>query len=95
MEAFIKRIEEINPLLNCVVEHRFKGALQDAAAADELIASGTLTEEELATQKPFLGVPISTKDAIMVKGKSSTSSSWLILSFRGLYNSYIISSQIC
>lgn len=71
-EAFIERCKEINPLLNCVVDQCYKAALNDAAKADKLVASGTLTEEQLATEKPFLGVPISTKDCIRVKGKITT-----------------------
>lgn len=68
LESFIRRIKEVNPLLNCVVDERYDEALKEAAAADALIKSGKYTTEELATLKPFLGVPISTKDCIAVKG---------------------------
>lgn len=68
MKSFIARIEQVNPLLNCVVDERFEEALKDAAAADKLIASGQYTVDELRAKKPFLGVPISTKDCIEVKG---------------------------
>ena len=68
LNVFIARIKEVNTLLNCVVDHRFNEALSEAAAADELIASGKYTEDELETNFPFLGVPISTKDCIAVKG---------------------------
>jgi fatty acid amide hydrolase 2 len=37
-----------------------------------LIASGKITVDELARTKPFLGVPISTKDCIAVKGMINT-----------------------
>lgn len=50
-----------------MVDERFNDALKDAEKADQLIASGTLTEEQLAREKPFLGVPITTKDCIRVK----------------------------
>lgn len=73
MQTFIDRIEEVNPLLNSVVDQRFSEALKDAEEADKLIASGVWTEEELAEKKPFLGVPISTKDCIQVKGLLNTS----------------------
>lgn len=69
MNSFIVRIKQVNPLLNCVVDNRFEEALKDAAAADKLIASGQYTIDELREKKPFLGVPISTKDCIEVKGK--------------------------
>lgn len=67
--AFIARIKQVNPLLNCVVDERFDEALNEAADADKLIASGKLTERELEEQKPYLGVPISTKDCIEVNGE--------------------------
>lgn len=72
MEAFIDRIKEVNPLLNCVVDNRFDEALIEAAEADALIASGDLTLEQLERDKPFLGVPISTKDCLSVKGMLHT-----------------------
>lgn len=59
----------MNPLLNCVVDERFDDAMKEAQEADELIKSGKFSENELADKKPFLGVPISTKDCIAVKGK--------------------------
>ncbi|KAI9582974.1 fatty-acid amide hydrolase 2-A-like [Glossina fuscipes] len=73
MEAFIKRIYDVNPLLNCMVDERFKDALLEAKAADDLIKSGKYTEKQLAIEKPFLGVAISTKDCIAVKGMLNTS----------------------
>ncbi|XP_005176413.1 fatty-acid amide hydrolase 2-B [Musca domestica] len=73
LEAFIRRAKEVNPLLNCMVDERFDDAMKEAKEADELIKSGQYTEEELAKQKPFLGVPISTKDCIAVKGMLHTS----------------------
>lgn len=73
MKTFIERIKEVNPLLNCVVDERFTDALKDAAEADRFIASGVMTEQELLAKKPFLGVPISTKDCISVKDMLNTS----------------------
>lgn len=73
MKAFIERVQEVNPLLNCCVDERFTEALKDAEEADRFIASGKMTEEEMAVKKPFFGVPISTKDCIKVKGLLNTS----------------------
>lgn len=42
--------------------------MADAAAADDLIAGGTRTEAQLAAELPYLGVPISTKDCLAVRG---------------------------
>lgn len=68
LESFIRRVKEVNPLLNCVVDQRYDDALKEAAEADALIKSGKYTVEQLAQQKPYLGVPITTKDCISVKG---------------------------
>lgn len=83
MEAFIERCKEVNPLLNCVVDQCYEAALKDAAKADALVASGTLTEQQLATEKPFLGVPISTKDCIRVKDLLHTAGIWKRRAIRG------------
>lgn len=76
LRAFIARVEEINPLLNCVVDNRFNKALEEAQLADDLIASGKYSLDELADQKPFLGVPISTKDNIGVKDLLLSAGLW-------------------
>lgn len=74
MNSFIRRIKQVNSTLNCVVDDRFDDALKEAEAADEFIASGKLSVDELREKKPFLGVPISTKDCIEVKGETKTKS---------------------
>lgn len=68
LDSFIERIREVNPVLNCVVDDRFDEAREEAKQADELIKSGSLSQETLAREKPFLGVPFTTKDCIAVKG---------------------------
>lgn len=77
MQSFIRRIKQINSLLNCVVDDRFDAALEDAANVDELIASNQYTADQLRETKPFLGVPISTKDCIAVKDMLHTGGLWL------------------
>lgn len=59
----------MNSALNCFVEDRFELAMKEAKEADELIKSGTKSVEELEKEKPFLGVPFTTKDCIGVKGE--------------------------
>lgn len=83
LKKFITRLDKINPILNCLVEERFDAALKEAAEADELIASGSMTEAQLAKEKPLLGVPFTTKDCIMVKGKfnSKTTLKLVLLCF--------------
>ncbi|KAK6629980.1 hypothetical protein RUM43_003801 [Polyplax serrata] len=72
VESFIDRIKDINPILNCVIDERFKEALEEAKEVDRLIASDRFAAEELESRTPFLGVPFTTKDCISVKGLSCT-----------------------
>ncbi|CAL4077129.1 unnamed protein product, partial [Meganyctiphanes norvegica] len=75
VKAFIARIQEINPILNCMVDERFTEALKEAEAADQLIKMSSI--ETLAQTKPFLGVPFSTKDILAVKGLKHVSGLWV------------------
>ncbi|XP_074040360.1 fatty-acid amide hydrolase 2 isoform X1 [Leptinotarsa decemlineata] len=68
LQSFIDRINEVNPILNCVVAERFEEAKKEAQLVDDLIKSGVIPEEKLAQEKPFLGVPFTTKDCISIKG---------------------------
>lgn len=83
LNSFIERIKKVNPLLNCVVDERFDEALVQAAEADTLIQSGVHTEKELEEIFPFLGVPFTTKDCIMVKGMLNTAGLYKRKDFRG------------
>jgi fatty acid amide hydrolase 2 len=68
VQGFIDRIREVNPLINSVVDDRYEVALQEARDADVFLASTILTAEELRHDKPFLGVPFTTKDSTAVQG---------------------------
>ncbi|XP_034230308.1 fatty-acid amide hydrolase 2-A [Thrips palmi] len=68
VQSFIDRINETNPIINGVVDTRFSAALEEAKAADELIASGLKSETVLAKEKPFLGVPFTTKECLQSEG---------------------------
>jgi fatty acid amide hydrolase 2 len=68
VQGFIDRIHEVNSLINSVVDERFEVALQEARDVDVFLASTRLTAEELKHQKPFLGVPFTTKDSTAVEG---------------------------
>src|SRR5579859_5043733 len=65
VEAFIERIEAVNPKLNAVIELRFAQARAEADAADIARAEG----KELG---PLHGVPITIKDQFMVAGLATT-----------------------
>ncbi|KAM3965665.1 fatty-acid amide hydrolase 2 [Aphomia sociella] len=73
LEICIRRIKDVNSELNCFVEDRFELALKEAREADQLIRNGSMSIQQLETEKPFLGVPFTTKDCIAVKGLHHTS----------------------
>lgn len=73
VRAYIKRIHQVNPLLNAVVDGPFEEeALAEAKRIDEQLEAGQITAEEALARKPFLGVPFSTKDSTAVGGKLQT-----------------------
>ncbi|XP_019713904.1 fatty-acid amide hydrolase 2-B [Hippocampus comes] len=81
VQAYIDRIQQVNPLLNAVVKDRFSAALQEAAQVDKLIDEEPGGEEVLADRLPFLGVPLSVKESFGLQGMPHTSG---IVSRRGV-----------
>ncbi|KAL8180984.1 UNVERIFIED_CONTAM: hypothetical protein K2H54_043409 [Gekko kuhli] len=73
IETYIGRIKEVNPLINAVVKDRFEAALQEAHEVDKLLADGHDDEESLREKFPYLGVPISIKEAFQLHGMPNTS----------------------
>ncbi|KAK1133825.1 hypothetical protein K0M31_011612 [Melipona bicolor] len=73
VQSYIDRIKEIQPILNCVVEDRFEDALKEAMMCDELLKSENAPSPQvLAKEKPFFGVPFTTKDCIGVAKMKQT-----------------------
>lgn len=68
--AVIERIKEVNPIINAIAAERYEAALEEARQVDALIAAG-LSDDE-AKEKPFLGVPLTTKESQAVKGMPLT-----------------------
>ena len=66
VDAYIKRIEEINPKLNAVVQLSDEKARSEAHEADAALARGEL-------KGPLHGVPMTTKDSIATAGVITTS----------------------
>lgn len=64
-EAHVRRIEQVNPLLNAIVVPTFEQARRDAEAADTAVKSG-------APLGPLHGVPFTVKECFHVKGTQST-----------------------
>lgn len=68
VQAYIDRCKEVNPLVNAIVEDRFEDALEEARQIDAEIAKGTRTVEEMERDTPLLGLPVTVKESIAVKG---------------------------
>ena len=73
VRAFVDRAREVQVHLNAYIDERFDDAIQDAKAIDEFLKQTTLTQDELAKQKPLLGLPFTAKDSIQVAGMKWTS----------------------
>ncbi len=65
VEAYIKRIEHVNPKLNAVVQTCFDRAREEAKAADAALAAGRIIG-------PLHGVPFTIKDSLDTAGVIST-----------------------
>ncbi|XP_065221683.1 fatty-acid amide hydrolase 2-A-like [Planococcus citri] len=77
VKAFIERCQQVNGQLNAIIEDRFEAALEDARNVDRLIRSNEKPIEQLAKEKPLLGVPVTFKECLMVKGLSYTAGAQL------------------
>jgi fatty acid amide hydrolase 2 len=73
VEAFIKRIGQVNKYINAVVANRFEDARKEAAEVDHVLDSGNVPDNLSLENAPFLGVPITTKEAISIAGLPNTS----------------------
>ncbi|KAL0833069.1 hypothetical protein ABMA28_001181 [Loxostege sticticalis] len=73
VKAYIDRVKEVNPLLNAVVDERYRAALEDAKEVDRRLAearkNGKL--DELVAGKPLLGVPFTVKESCSLAGLSN------------------------
>lgn len=69
MKSYVERARQMNRHLNCIVEDRFDLALKEAKETDDFLANSTLSYDELKSQKPFLGVPFTSKESTASKGK--------------------------
>lgn len=65
----MKRIKEVNPQLNAVVEDRFVAAISEARIHDEQLKAGKVDVKTLEKEKPLYGVPLTVKESCGVKGE--------------------------
>ncbi|KAH7967594.1 fatty-acid amide hydrolase 2-A [Rhipicephalus sanguineus] len=68
VSAYIRRIREVQPIINAVVEERFEEALKDAEEVDRLMASATMSASQMSKEKPLLGLPFTSKNSIAIRG---------------------------
>ncbi|XP_075234495.1 fatty-acid amide hydrolase 2 isoform X2 [Lycorma delicatula] len=71
ISAYIGRIRDVNPVLNAIVQDRFHDAMEEAHAVDALLANNTKSPEVIAAEMPLLGIPLTIKESIGVKGMSN------------------------
>lgn len=69
--AFIERAKEVNVLINAVVEDRYTEALEEANEVDKFLEKQQ-NVDEIKKDKPFLGVPFTTKESTEAKGMLHT-----------------------
>lgn len=67
VDAHIRRVQQVNPVLNAVVEDRFDEARQEARKADEQV------RQDASSLPPFHGVPCTIKEAFALQGMPNTS----------------------
>lgn len=71
MEAFLQRIERVNPAVNAICTLDDPGARQQAVAMDAALAGGQ-------TPGPLCGLPIAIKDLVETRGMRTTQGSPLL-----------------
>jgi aspartyl-tRNA(Asn)/glutamyl-tRNA(Gln) amidotransferase subunit A len=81
-EAYLARIDALNPSLNAYITVAHTQALADAAAADARIAAGD--------QTPLLGVPIAVKDVFSTRGLRTTAGSKILESYTPVWDATVI-----
>ncbi|XP_047620159.1 fatty-acid amide hydrolase 2 [Phacochoerus africanus] len=68
VQAYINRIKDVNPMINGIVKYRFEAAKKEAYAVDKKLAEKQEDEATLEKKWPFLGVPLTVKEAFQLKG---------------------------
>ncbi|XP_063660115.1 fatty-acid amide hydrolase 2 isoform X2 [Pan troglodytes] len=68
VQAYINRIKDVNPMINGIVKYRFEEAMKEAHAVDQKLAEKQEDEATLENKWPFLGVPLTVKEAFQLQG---------------------------
>ncbi|XP_057332323.1 fatty-acid amide hydrolase 2-like [Microplitis mediator] len=67
VSTFIERCKKVNGLLNVIVDERYDQAIEEAKNVDKILASD-IDVDKLKLEKPFLGVPFTTKESNEAQG---------------------------
>ncbi|CAN7938355.1 unnamed protein product, partial [Ixodes hexagonus] len=90
VEAYVKRIKEVNPVLNAVVDSRFEDALAEAAQVDRRVSQGCVDGPALL----FLGVPFTVKNSVAVKGCVADVGSFYLKGQRATQDAAVVSLML-
>ena len=69
MQAYISRAQEVNPIVNAIVAERYEEALEEAREVDKQLGQDPVPKELSEDTKPFLGVPLTVKEAFALEGQ--------------------------
>ncbi|EPQ19475.1 Fatty-acid amide hydrolase 2 [Myotis brandtii] len=73
IQAYINRIVDVNPLINGIVKYRFEAAKKEAHDVDKKLAEKVEDDATLEKKWPFLGVPLTVKEAFQLEGMPNSS----------------------
>ncbi|HEA84240.1 MAG TPA: Asp-tRNA(Asn)/Glu-tRNA(Gln) amidotransferase subunit GatA, partial [Thermodesulfobacterium geofontis] len=82
VEETLKQIKKVDPQIKAYIYVDEEGAIKSAEEADRLIQKGE--------RKKLLGIPISIKDNICIKGLPTTCASKILQNFVAPYNATVI-----
>jgi aspartyl-tRNA(Asn)/glutamyl-tRNA(Gln) amidotransferase subunit A len=82
-QTFLSRIQQHNPVINAYITIDEEKTLNQAKAADALLASGKAGQ--------LTGIPIAQKDIFCAKGWKTTCGSKMLANFTAPYDAYVIS----
>ncbi len=82
-EAYLKKIDKENSALNIYLE-AFSDAVASAKKADELFQTSP------ESTHPLTGVPIATKDNILIKGKTASAASKILENHTATYDATVV-----
>ncbi len=81
-QTFLARIKQFNPSINAYITVEEEKSIQQAKAADAMIAAGKA--------QPLTGIPIAQKDIFCAKGWKTTCGSRMLENFIAPYDAYVI-----